>query len=335
MTHTYHPYGGVLKTLDYAVHARTLGYRIEVRSPEAYSPTAEIFGIDRIRGLCDDPGVRYGSFGPFVLGPDDLVLFSLPLHYERALSALPERASPERLIHLVQNTRHTNPTWLGGYPLRLLTRPASRIVTSSVIAEEIRPFLDPRALLWVNTIGHDLDRFRHERVGGFSAAPLRVLYTTWKTEIGDGVASYLADDDRFEFRAIRDTVSWSELRDHYRWSDVFLSTPNRQEGTYLPGLEAMAAGSVVITPDVGGNMDYCRPGENCLMVDFGAVHDYGRALLALVDAAPERIASVRIAAYAVTAEFGLDRELAGFAAFLDQLWNRVAVFEDSSDTDVR
>ncbi|WP_141012885.1 glycosyltransferase [Nocardioides sambongensis] len=330
-THTYHPYGGVVKTLDYGLHARALGYAVEIISPLAHRPGEGVLAIERIGALCRDDGVTFSRGRRPEMGPDSLVLFAHPRDYDMVRPALPEGASPERMIHLVQNVRHTNPFWLSGYALRLLTRPASRIVTSPVIGERIRPWVDPRALLWENTLGHDLAPFGRHRVGGVRGRPLRVLYTTWKNEVGDAVARVLEGDERFEFRAIRHTVDWTELSQHYGWSDVFLSTPNREEGTYLPGLEAMAAGSLVVTPDAGGNMDYCRPDENCLMVGFGAVDDYRGALAALAEASEERIDSLRSAGYAVTGNFGLEREQAGFGAFLDSLWSRIAAFEGTGE----
>ncbi|MDQ3936077.1 MAG: glycosyltransferase [Actinomycetota bacterium] len=52
---------------------------------------------------------------------------------------------------------------------------------------------------------------------------------------------------------------------------------SRHEGFCLPLLEAMAAGAPVVCTDAHGNRDFCRDGENCLMVedDPAAV---GRAL---------------------------------------------------------
>jgi glycosyltransferase involved in cell wall biosynthesis len=39
------------------------------------------------------------------------------------------------------------------------------------------------------------------------------------------------------------------------------------EGFCLPPLEAMAAGAPVVCTDAHGNRDFCRDGENCLLVD--------------------------------------------------------------------
>lgn len=57
----------------------------------------------------------------------------------------------------------------------------------------------------------------------------------------------------------------AELRRRYASCSVFLSTTWR-EGFGLPPLEAMACGAAVVMTDAGGNRDYARPDENCLLV---------------------------------------------------------------------
>jgi GT2 family glycosyltransferase len=50
---------------------------------------------------------------------------------------------------------------------------------------------------------------------------------------------------------------------------VFVQT-SRHEGFCLPPLEAMAAGTAVVCTDAHGNRDFCRHGENCLLVEPNA-----------------------------------------------------------------
>jgi GT2 family glycosyltransferase len=50
-------------------------------------------------------------------------------------------------------------------------------------------------------------------------------------------------------------------------SATALVQTSRHEGFCLPLLEAMATGAPVICTDAHGNRDFCRDGENCLMVD--------------------------------------------------------------------
>lgn len=50
---------------------------------------------------------------------------------------------------------------------------------------------------------------------------------------------------------------------------IFLPNHREGEGFYLPALEAMALGSLVICPDCIGNRSFCLPGNNCFRPDYG------------------------------------------------------------------
>lgn len=272
LTHTYRPVGGVVKTVDYAAHARAAGLDVTLWSPERLEPDAPLAAHPGMSALLDDSRVQVEHGWPEHLGADDLALISLPTVYEHALRALGPGLSPARIVHLVQHVRHADPRWLAGYATRLLTRPATRISTNAIVAEAIEPWLDPRAMHRVIDLGHDLDHFRGP--ARVEEQPLCVGYTTWKTDAGDRVAAALAGDERFRWAAVREHTTWDELRDFYASCDVFLCTPDPTEGLYLPGLEAMAAGCVVVTPDAVGNRAYAEPDENCLLVGHEDVAGY-------------------------------------------------------------
>ncbi|GII97635.1 glycosyl transferase family 1 [Sediminihabitans luteus] len=277
MTPTYRPAGGVVKLMDYVNHALAGGYGAAVYCAAPRRADEPLFEIERFRGLRDSDDVAFLPESQLQVGDDDLVVISLPVHYPLALAGLRPWMSPDRIVHIVQGVRHANPRWLGGGPLRTLSRPASRISINEIVAGVIAPYLDPRGLHRTINLGHEVGYFAHPG-REVHDGPLRVAYTTWKSEIGDKVAHDLRDDARFELRAVREQTSWEGLRTIYRWADVFLSTPGPEEGFYLPGLEAMAAGAVVVTPDVGGNMAYCVPDVNCLLVGYEDVAGYVTAL---------------------------------------------------------
>jgi glycosyltransferase involved in cell wall biosynthesis len=51
-------------------------------------------------------------------------------------------------------------------------------------------------------------------------------------------------------------------------SEIFVGLPRKQEGFYLPGLEALASGCAVICPDAVGNREYCIDQVNCIMPEY-------------------------------------------------------------------
>jgi glycosyltransferase involved in cell wall biosynthesis len=202
--------------------------------------------------------------------------------------------------------------------VRLLSRPMARIMTNDVVLEAVKPYLNPSSMTEVIDLGNDSDFFAKHRSGDFGDR-IKVGYTTWKSDVGDEVASMLAGSPHFEFRAIRNPVGWAELRELYHWSDVFLATPLVEEGFYMPGLEAMAAGAIVISSDAGGNRAYCRFGENCLEVGMDEAGDYVGALERLRVAGRGEIERLRSNGYETVGRHTLERERDGFREFMERL----------------
>ena len=332
LTPTYKPVGGVVKIMDYVCHALAEGYRVSVWSPEPWNPDLPLFQTDRFQCLRPRTvDIRFHSDERLDFQSHDLAFMSLPDNFETASKALPAGMSPERIIHIIQNVRHVTPSWRRGYPLRLLTRPLARISINHIVYKAIEPWLDPQAFHETIKIGHDLRFFQRERLDHSLCSPIRVAPTTWKSNIGERVEQLL-HDSRFVFRSIGHQATLIELRELYHWADVFLCAPNAQEGLYMPGLEAMAAGCIVITPDVTGNMSYCKPGNNCLLVEFENARSYLEALHNIESLPSNELASLRSEGYAVTSEFDLGREREAFAKYLRRLWARIQHFESASGT---
>ncbi len=324
LTPTFRPVGGVIKIFDYALHALDLGHEPVICCPEPFEPDLPLFGIERLAPLQPDRGVRYIQGFSFGVEPADFAFFSWPEHMAHIAPRLAPGTAQTRIIHLVQNTRHANPFWIDGYATRLLTRPMARIMVTRETLEACLPYLNKSSPTRVITEGHDWPYFFKER-GGELSRPLRVAYTTWKSQVGVQVEESLADDARFTFRSIRGVASWAELREMYQWADVVLGTPGPEEGFYLLGLEAMAAGAVLITADAGGNRSYSQFGENCLEASFESADDYRSALARVLAMAPAQVAEMRQAAYRVLQNHTLDRERAEFGQFLQMLATQPAV----------
>lgn len=317
LTPTYRAAGGVIKIMDYALHARSHDFEVEIRCPSAFQRELPLFRTGQAGRLLDDPGVRFQQGMGFGLGRNDYSFFSWPKHYHLAASRITPSHHPLQTISIVQGTRWANPLWLDGYATRILGQPMGRILVTPQIAEVVAPYLDPTFPTRTILEGHDWPFFSMARTGGLPDRP-NIAYLTWKSEVGIEVERRLEPSARFEFRSIRTTADWDALRDLYQWADIFLGFPGEEEGFYLPGLEAMAAGAVVIMPDVGGNRAYAHFGTNCLQVDHDDPSSYIDAIEGLVadQGAAERL---RAAAYQQLPAHDLERERTEFGSYLNTL----------------
>ncbi len=318
MTPTFFPAGGVVKLFDYVNHAISLGYEPVIASPERYKPGLLLFENERFSNISPENGIRFVRLEQASVGPYDLAFLSWPTHYPLLEPRISRWSRHEQVIQIVQNVRWANPTFERGHAVRSLSRPMARILTNEVVLKACQPYLNPSSMTEVIDLGHNAEFFSKDRTGPLGS-PIKVGYTTWKSYVGDRVAATLSGTEGFEFRAIREPVGWDELRDLYHWADVFLSTPMTEEGFYLPGLEAMAAGNIVITSDAGGNLAYCNFGENCLEAGFDDAESYAKALKDLRATPVNEINLLRTAGYETVARHTLDRERKQFAGFMQRL----------------
>ena len=310
--------GGVIKILDYADHAAHLGRDVQLWAPPVPSDDQLLESLPVVRRLFDAQNVRVGLLNELDIDRSDVVLFTDPTHHElieRTCST--EIAS--RLLHLIQGTRHANPRWLDGRNYRLLHRPMNRISVSQQVTEAIRPLVNKRFAIHTIVEGHDIDYFSNRsRPDLPEGAVPRILYTTWKSDLGDRVR------DRFEriegapkvaWIAVREPMGWPALRNRYHGADIFLCTPGPEEGFYLPGLEAMAAGAAVITSLVGGNAAYVQANDNAVVAEYDDVDAHVDAIMALLADRHTRATLVKNA-YSTAQRHRLDRERDEFAAVL-------------------
>jgi len=94
---------------------------------------------------------------------------------------------------------------------------------------------------------------------------------------------------------------------------VFVQT-SRHEGFCLPLLEAMAAGTPTVCTDAHGNRDFCRDGENCLLVEPHPDAVAGAIRRLLSD--PELRARISAEGMRTAAEYAWDRRIDQLEAFL-------------------
>lgn len=117
-------------------------------------------------------------------------------------------------------------------------------------------------------------------------------------------------------------VPRAEFLDRLGRARVALFLPLSEEGFYLPALEGMALGTLVVCPDCVGNRDFCLDGRNCLRPadDEDAVAEAAERLLSADAATASALAE---AGRSTAASHGLDTERRAFhdvLARLDELW---------------
>lgn len=312
--------GGVIKVLDYANHAWRSGVsRVTIWAPPLPSHDDPVMSLPVLQSLQKTQTVQIADLESLSLRDqaEPWVLFTEPGHM-RLIEEATDAHLGSRLIHLIQGTRHADPKWNDGLNYRLLHRPMTRIAVTAQVALAIRPHTNSSYPLETILEGHDCAYFSASAPERSADAPLRVLYTTWKSTLGDRVAEALADLDSIVFTAVRGPASWPELRSLYHDADVFLCTPGPNEGFYLPGLEAMAAECVVVSAFVGGNESYLVENENMLRASYDDVADHVQALRTIaVDPGVRR--RLVESGTATTARHTLERERSEFAAMLAAL----------------
>ncbi|KJR45339.1 Glycosyltransferase-like protein [Desulfosporosinus sp. I2] len=91
---------------------------------------------------------------------------------------------------------------------------------------------------------------------------------------------------------LKTSTTDQELTLLYAQADLFVYT-SFFEAFGLPPLEAMASGTAVVTTDCGGNRDYVRNGENCLLVPPSDIDQLSSAIYYLLtqDAERQRLAA--------------------------------------------
>ena len=102
---------------------------------------------------------------------------------------------------------------------------------------------------------------------------------------------------------------------------VTVLVPNPKEGFYLPALEGMALGTVVVCPDCIGNRSYCIDRDNCFRpaYEVDAIVSAAREALAHGDGLHDMLAS----AAATAQRHDLRHERSTFLEILDrvdELW---------------
>ncbi len=220
------------------------------------------------------------------------------------------------VINLVQHVRHADPE------LRLkkfLQRKAIRICVSQEVADALGATGMAVGPLVVIPNGIDLE-FLPER--NSSEPKVDVLIAAMKEpELGALVANRLAREGR-GIKVLSERMPRPAFLSHIQRSRITVFMPHRTEGFYLPALEGMALGTIVVCPDCVGNRSFCLPGHNAFRPDY-VIDDIVRDVEAALALPPDRALELQENGRRTADAHTLGREREAFLNVLhniDEVW---------------
>ncbi|QNQ08797.1 glycosyltransferase family 4 protein [Sphingomonas alpina] len=222
-------------------------------------------------------------------------------------SLLPDDTAAAEIIHFVQHPGYLADPVLRGY----LERPARRICTTPALADQIAPVAN--GPIHVVPIGIDPACFapRH---------PCKRHRITILAAKQPEFAARL--DEQLRARGHEPELLDGRWRPHaeqvgiIRATDVLVALPSRVEGFYLPALEGMAAGCIVVCSDVAGTHGHCIAQETCLQPPFGDLDAHVGAVLCAIEDQDLRARLVRNGRKMASGH-GMPAERRAFHAVLD------------------
>ena len=236
-------------------------------------------------------------------------------------SGLEALANPR--INLVQHVRHAHEnTELHRY----LSERAIRICVSQEVADAISATGRTNGPVLTIPNGIDVASFRSHEDGspaGFDERRQPLTIIGYKSpDLAQGLSRRL-DAACIEHLLVLDFLDRSAFLALLGESRIVVCLPHEREGFYLPALEAMASGCLVVTLDCIGNRGFCRHEESCLIAEHEPESLFRATTRALAMSAAERLRMHRRTRDTV-AEHSLEAERSRFHAILDdidRLWS--------------
>ena len=225
-------------------------------------------------------------------------------------------------INLIQGVRHADEERRG---YRDLVRKAIRICVSQEVADAISATGQTNGPVLTIPNGIDITPFEPAEDGSpekLEDRPHSITIVGYKNpDLARGLSELLnaACIEHVPTLEFLDRATFLALLGESR---VVVCLPLEREGFYLPALEAMASGCLVVTLDCIGNRGFCRHEVNCLVAEHNSDSLFTETKKALAMPAPERGRMYRAARDTAT-RHSLEAERVRFHAVLgdvDRLW---------------
>jgi glycosyltransferase involved in cell wall biosynthesis len=298
--------GGHLKVWDYFNHvAASLSYEPRIAfTPDSKWDDTNPWAKSRDRVVEWDPETADVLF---LAGKD---WQSLPRNKAQNFS--------KPIINLIQHPRHADPN---DELHQFLSNRAIRICVSAQVADAIKGTSKVNGPVLVNPNGIDLGTL--PKVKPYEERTVDLLICGLKAPALAKRLGELLSVEKVKFASLDDWVPRSAYLARLNDAKVTVMLPRKLEGFYLPALEAMVCGAIVVCPDCLGNRDFCFDGVNCFRPRCEEQEIADAIKKAVHQTRDEATTMLQNAAQTVS-EHLLERERASFLQILgrvDELWD--------------
>jgi len=249
--------GGHLKVWHYFCHLATSGrYRPEI-----------IFGPD---SQLDPTNPWIANHVPVLRSWEPTscdMLFLAGLDWIRLPESQRLGASEATIVNLIQSVRHADPADLR-YPF--LKRLAIRICVSDEVRDAVAATGVVNGPVW--TVRAATDLVADDDGGSIARRDTSLLIAGYKNSEFARQLSSILDRHGIGYRLLVDRHPRDDYLRAVRDSVACVFLPCPTEGFYLPPLEAMAFGTLVVCPDCIGNRGHCIDKLNCLRPRYTLEH---------------------------------------------------------------
>ncbi|MDH5632277.1 MAG: glycosyltransferase [Gammaproteobacteria bacterium] len=242
--------GGHLKVFDYFNHVNsTEGYRAQI-----YFSERSVWDERNPWQACRD-GIQH-TWEP---GSAD-ILFLAGTDWQALPDGWLETNPDVPIINFIQGMRHAEPE---DPRYRFLSNRAVRICVSDQVRQAIENTGRANGAVFTIRNGlhlEEMPRLAEEEMDQDSV----LLYGVKQPATARSISKELASRG-IKVRLLLEPVPRWDFLSLVRRSRISVLLPLATEGFFLPALESMFLGSLVVCPDCIGNRDFCIDGVNCLM----------------------------------------------------------------------
>jgi hypothetical protein len=228
----------------------------------------------------------------------------------------PDARADVPVVNLVQHVRHADPK---SNRFQFLSRKAIRICVSEEVAQALHETGLTQGPLIVIPIGMDLENLP---APNDAKRDIDVLIAAVKQpDLGEELGRRLKQPGR-RIEVLLKLLPRARYLRHIQQARTTVFLPNEAEGFYLPPLEGMAMGTLVVCPVHAGERSIYLPGHNCFRPNY-TIEELVQATESALALPPDQAQQIRVNARQTAETHSLPRERQAFLDVLhniDQLW---------------